>query len=72
MPRSRVGLGHGATLARWPAPSLEAITIELRELETVAARLDDLTEHEHLELYPQIMAVRESLRALTEELERRA
>jgi hypothetical protein len=32
----------------------------------------ELDAHELLDLYPQITAVRETLRALTEELERRA
>ena len=55
-----------------PSPVLEAINLELRELEAVAARMRELDEHELLDLYPQITAVRETLRALTEELERRA
>ena len=55
-----------------PSPVLEAINLELRELEAVAARMRELDEHELLDLYPQMAAVREALRALTEELERRA
>jgi hypothetical protein len=55
-----------------PSPVLEAINLELRELEAVAARMRVLDEGELLDLYPQIAAVREALRALTEELERRA
>ena len=54
------------------SPVLEAINLELRKLEAVAARLRDLSDQEHLELYPKIAAVREALRALTEELEHRA
>ena len=55
-----------------PSPVLEAISLELRELEAVAARMRELQEGELLELYPQIAAVQEALRALTEELEHRA
>jgi hypothetical protein len=55
-----------------PSPVLEAINLELRELEAVAARMRELDERELLDLYPQIAAVREALRALIEELERRA
>ena len=55
-----------------PSPILQAISLELRELEAVAARLRDLSEEEQLELDPRIAAVREALRALTAELERRA
>jgi hypothetical protein len=55
-----------------PSPVLEAISLELRELEAAAARMRKLHERELLELYPQIAAVREALRALTEELEHRA
>ena len=55
-----------------PSPVLEAINLELRELEAVAARMRELDERELLDLHPQIAAVREALRALTEELERRA
>ena len=41
---------------------LEAINLELRELEAVAAaRLRDLSEEEQLGLYPKIEAVREAL-----------
>jgi hypothetical protein len=54
-----------------PSPVLDAINLELREFEAVAARGRELQEGELLELYPQIAAVREALRALTEELERR-
>ena len=54
-----------------PSPVLEAFNLELRELEAVAARMRELDERELLDLYPQIAAVREALRALTEELERR-
>jgi hypothetical protein len=54
-----------------PSPVLEAINLELRELEAVAARMRELDERELLDLYPQIAAVREALRVLTEELERR-
>ena len=54
-----------------PSPVLEAINLELRELEAVAARMRELEERELLDLYPQIAAVREALRGLTEELERR-
>jgi hypothetical protein len=55
-----------------PSPILQAINLELRELEAVAARMRELDEHELLDLYPKIAAVREALRELTEELERRA
>jgi hypothetical protein len=65
-----------------PSPVLEAINLELRELEAVAARMRELEavaarmreldERELLDLCPQIAAVREALRVLTEGLERRA
>ena len=54
-----------------PSPVLEAINLELGELEAVAARIRELEERELLDVYPQIAAVRDALRALTEELERR-
>ena len=59
------------TVVPIPSPGLEPISLELRELEAVAARLRDLNEDELAGLYLKITAVREALRALTEELERR-
>ena len=55
-----------------PSPVLAAINLELRELEAVAGRIRELDERELLDLHPLIAAVREALRALTEELERRS
>lgn len=46
-----------------PSPVLDAINLELRELEAVAARMRELDERELLDLHPQIVAVREALRA---------
>ena len=46
-----------------PSPVLAAIKLELRELEATAATLRDLDEDELAELDPQIVALRETLRA---------
>ena len=54
------------------SPVLEAINLELRELEAVAAGMRELDERELLDLHPQIAAVREALRTLKEALEHRA
>jgi hypothetical protein len=54
------------------SPILGAISQELRELEAAAAKLGDLSEDDHLALYPKISALRDARRRLTEELERRA
>ena len=52
------------------SPVLEAINLEIRELDAVAARTRELDEDQLTKLYPKIAAVREAVRALTEELER--
>ena len=61
------------TLIRCPSlrPFSKPSISNCAKLEAVAARMRELDERELLDLYPQIAAVREALRALTEELERR-